>query len=239
MAATTGQTPRNITDFVTWFTENYVIFPFMEACLTAPLMITVGSALFALLALNLPLFFVSMSSLEALTLFNLFGQATGFLATPTSVVASKPGQVPDQCVSKFTTTNGYRFRFFLSEGLSSDVLNKPLYFLSFLAAYLSTAMYQFIPEFNRLGSAYMGRPMTAPLSAAVLIGIFLLFLYTKGCTTIFGGVASLLVGLLLGVLIAYQNILIFGRSSVNVAFVPELTRRGKENQDYICVTAKT
>lgn len=232
-------TPKGITDNITWFTENYVVFPFMEACLTAPLMLTVGSAFFAFLALNLPLFFVALSSMEALTLYNLFGQGAGFLATPTTIVNSKPGQVPDQCVSKFNTTNGYRFRFFLSEGLSADVLNKPLYFLSFITAYLSTAMYQFIPEFTRLGSAYEGRPMTAPISAAVITGIFLLFLYTKGCTSFFGGAASLLIGLLIGVLIAYQNILIFGRSSVNVAFVPELSRRGTQNQDYICVTKKT
>ena len=229
------QTPSNFQSLLVEPINEYIVQNFIEVCLTSPLMITVGSAFFALVSTNLPLATLSLSSMIALFLFNVMGSVTGFLASPDSVASAKLDQVSNDCVSSFSTLNGYRFRYFLSQGLTQDVLNKPLYFLSFLGSYLTAALNEYQDEFSRLGPSYSGRPYVAPISVFVVLAIFTLFLYTKGCSSIPLLLTSIVAGWIVGFALAFVVLYVLGRSTLNVTFVPELLKR---KSDYICVTAK-
>jgi hypothetical protein len=70
----------------------------------------------------------------------------------------------------------------------------------------------------------------------MFIILYTLYLVINGCDGIFNLLATILIGLLVGYLICYQNYFLFGKSSVDLIFVPILGKRS--GMDYVCVKTK-
>ena len=121
----------------------------------------------------------------------------------------------------------------MEQGLKTTFPNQPLYFIAFAASYCLQSMMFFSKEASELGPQYSNRPYLAMVGAGIFLALFSIYLLIYGCDSIFTIFFSIFVGALIGLLICYQNYLLFGKDGVNLMFIPPLARR--TGMDYICV----
>jgi hypothetical protein len=193
----------------------------------APIIFTFGTAFFALISFNYPLAVFAASGAEASILYSVFTAVGDALAVPTEQPASKEG-----CTSKFEVLTPARFAFSLR---GQTFPNSPLYFLSFAASYLITSMSSYTEELTAMGPQYSSRPFIALIGAAMLIVLYAAYVLAKGCDSLLSVGVSILIGIFVGYMISSQNLLLLGKPSISVLFIPPLV--DKENMDYLCVKA--
>jgi hypothetical protein len=193
----------------------------------APIIFTFGTAFFALVSFNYPLAVFAASGAEASIVYGLFTAVGDALAIPTVQPASKEG-----CTSKFEVLTPARFALSLR---GQAFPNSPLYFLSFAASYLITSMSSYTEELTAMGPQYSSRPFIALIGAAMLIVLYAAYVLSKGCDSLISVGVSILIGIFVGYMISSQNLLLLGKPSISVLFIPPLV--DKENMDYLCVKA--
>ena len=224
--------------------KEFILIPVDKGILTAvpeighlsPIILSLGTAFIALVTLNFPLIMLSGSTVEAYLIYNVLSSASSYTVTPLLGVIE--GQLPPEqrkyCKSFFQTLTPSRFDYLMSKGLRADFPNSPLYFISFAAAYCIQSMYFFSEECSQLGPQYSNRPYLAIIAAAMFVLLYSIYLLSFSCDSGFTLVFTVMLGLLVGYLICYQNYLLFGKSAVDLLFIPSLARRS--GMDYICVT---
>lgn len=200
----------------------------------APVILTLGTAFLGIITLNWPLSVFSASSFEALMFYNILKVLSDYSITPILGMDSTP--LKGVCQSYFQTMTPSRFSWFLQEGVKKSFPNKSLYFISFAASYCIQSLLTFSKEASELGPKVSNRPYLAIAGAAMFIGLYALYLSSYGCETFFSIIGSITFGVLIGMLICYQNYLLFDKSSVNLMFIPPLVRRS--GMDYLCVSSK-
>ena len=141
------------------------------------------------------------------------------------------------CHSYFKTLTPARFRFMMDQGLRTTFPNQALFFISFAASYCLQAMLFYSKELSELGPQFSNRPYLAIVGAGMFILLFAIYLLMFGCDSIFTIFFSILIGIAVGVLIGFQNNLLFGKESVNLLFIPTLADR--KGMDYVCVSKTT
>lgn len=229
--------------FVNKFYE-YILLPADQSILQilpelghlAPVIMTVGSGLFALLTLNASLGMFALSSVEAYAILSWLQSLAHVAATPTLFFRSDPS-TPSQtqaCASRFQMITPSRFDFFMKRGLLADFPNAPLYMMSYATGYILQSFAFFNKEIENLGPAYSNRPYLAMIAAGLFISLYSAYIAMYGCDSLLSMFTAILLGLFVGYLISNQNALLFGKWSVNVLFTPELSKR--EGMDYLCVT---
>ena len=192
----------------------------------APIILTFGAAFFALVSFNYPLAVFAASGAEASIIYSLFSAAGDLLAYPTAQAS------PDRCSSTFETLTPARFSMLLR---GKPFPNSPLYFLSFAASYLIQSMFYYSEELTAMGPQYSSRPFIAAIGAAMLLLLYSAYVLAFGCEGLMSIAASVLLGLFVGYLISSQNLLLLGKPSISVLFVPPLVNN--PNMDYLCVKA--
>ena len=222
----------------------YILIPFDKGVLTAvpeighlsPIILSIGTAFVALVTLNFPLMMLSGSTVEAYLIYNALSSVGAYTVTPLLGVID--AQLPEDqrkfCKSFFQTLTPSRFDYLMSKGLRANFPNSPLYFISFAAAYCIQSMYFFSEECSELGPQYSNRPYLAIIASGMFILLYSIYLLAFSCDSGFTLMFTIILGLLAGYLICYQNFLIFGKSAVDLLFIPSLARR--TGMDYICVT---
>jgi hypothetical protein len=201
----------------------------------SPVILTMGSLFMSISTLNYAYAMLALVSFEALGLQSLL-QTVGNYAATSASVAQAPEQ-PAKCSSYFQTLTPSRFKSIVQNGLASSFPNSALYFLSFVSAYCVQSMLFFSNECSELGPQYSNRPYLAIASASLFLTLYALYLIIYGCDSIMRLTGTLIVGILVGILLCYQNYMLFGKSSVNLLFIPEITQRS--GMDYICATVNT
>jgi hypothetical protein len=222
----------------------FILIPVDKGVLTAvpeighlaPIILSIGTAFVAIVTLNFPLMMLSGSTVEAYLIYTALSSASSYTVTPLLGVIE--GQLPpDQrkfCKSFFQTLTPSRFDFLMSKGLRADFPNSPLYFICFAAAYCIQSMYFFSQECSELGPQYSNRPYLAIIASAMFVLLYSIYLLAFSCDSGFALAFTIILGLLVGYLICYQNFLLFGKTAVNLLFIPSLAKRS--GMDYICVT---
>jgi hypothetical protein len=202
----------------------------------SPIILSMGAAFVALVTLNFPLMMLAGSTVEAYFAYNALRSISSYSITPILGVADSQ-LPPDQrkaCKSFFQTLTPSRFDYLMSKGLRNDFPNSPLYFICFAVAYCVQSMYFFSQECSDLGPQYSNRPYLAIIASAMFITLYTIYLLAFSCDTAFTLVFTVILGLLVGYLICYQNYLLLGKNAVNLLFIPALARR--TGMDYLCVT---
>jgi len=205
----------------------------------SPIILSIGTAFVALVTLNFPLMMLAGSTVEAYFAYNTLASISSYSITPLLGVADSQ-LPPDQrkaCKSFFQTLTPSRFDYLISKGLRNEFPNSPLYFICFAAAYCVQSMYFFSQECSELGPQYSNRPYLAIIASAMFIILYTIYLLAFSCDTAFNLVFTVVLGFLVGYLICYQNYLLFGKSAVDLLFIPSLARR--TGMDYICVTTNS
>lgn len=207
---------------------------FAELSLFSPAIFTLGSLFISFITLNYPIFLLSIASGEALLLQNVLKGVSSYMATAESIQSSKDIGKDVKCKSKYQGSESTKFKYLLDNGLSAPFPNSALYFLSFASAYCIQSMSFFSKESYERGSAYSSRPYIAYISAGLSIILFSIFLLINTCDTPLGVILSVILGLLIGFTLCYQNYLLFGKAGVDLLFIPPLVER--KGMDYICVS---
>ena len=222
--------------------QDYVLAPMDSLVKTvpevghlSPVIMTFGTLFVAMITLNYPLFVLGLSSGEAYLVYNAISGVSSLAATPFSGVKTEAGK--DACSSFYQGLSPSRFEYFMKRGLLKEFPNTPLYFICFAASYCIQSMFFFSKESSELGPSYSNRIYLALLATGMFIVLYTLYLIINGCDGIFSLLATILIGLLVGYLICYQNYFLLGKSSVDLIFVPILGKR--TGMDYVCVRTKS
>jgi hypothetical protein len=94
----------------------------------------------------------------------------------------------------------------------------------------------FSKECSELGPRYSNRIYLAIIAAAMFVLLYTMYLLVNGCENFFSLTSTALIGAFIGYLICYQNFFLFGKSAVDLLFVPIIGRRS--GLDYVCVRTK-
>ena len=200
----------------------------------SPVFLIFGSLFISLVTLNYPIFMLSASSAEAMLLYNLIYNITGYAVSPKFGLNTDAAEQAQTCGSYFKKITPSRFNYFITQGLRHEFPNQALYFISFGAAYLIQSMVYMSEECSELGPQYSSRTYLAILTAVMFIALYILYLTAYGCDSLGYLLMTVLLGCLVGYLISVQNFLLLGKNGINVMFLPTLGR--KSGMDYICVT---
>lgn len=201
----------------------------------SPVIMTFGTLFVALITLNYPLFVLGLSSAEAYLIYNTISGVSSLAATPFMGVKTESSK--GECSSFYQGLSPSRFEYFMKRGLLKEFPNTPLYFICFAAAYCIQSMFFFSKECSELGPSYSNRIYLSLLATGMFIILYTLYLLINGCDGFFSLFATIIIGLLVGYLICYQNYFLFGKGSVDLIFVPILGKRS--GMDYVCVRTKS
>ena len=203
----------------------------------SPVFLIFGSLFISLITLNYPIFMLGVSSAEAMLIYNLIYNTIGYAISPKFGLNTDGAEQSQTCGSYFKKITPSRFNYFISQGLRHEFPNQPLYFICFGAAYLIQSMVYMSEECSELGPQYSSRTYLAIITAVMFIVLYMIYLNAYGCDSLSYLLFTVILGSLVGYLISVQNFLMFGKSAVNVMFLPTLGRRS--GMDYICVTTNT
>ena len=212
-----------------------VIARLSELSLFSPAIFTLGSLFISFITLNYPIFLLSLASGEALLLQNALKGVSNYMSTADSIQGSKDLGKDPKCKSKYEGSESTKFKYLLDNGITTPFPNSALYFLSFACSYCIQSMLLFTEECQARGPSYSIRPYIGYLSAGLLIAMFSLYMLIYSCDTPLGVILSVILGLLIGFTLCYQNYLLFGKAGVDLLFIPPLVSRS--GMDYICVSS--
>jgi hypothetical protein len=225
---------KAIADFVFTFVDKAVVEALPEYGHLAPAIIIVGSLITSLATLNFPIFMIAASSAEAKWVEGVIFGFMSYIQNPAELSSSPEPSNPGKCGSKFSSYVPSRFETLVGQGLMRSFPNSPIYFLSFFVAYCFQCLLFFSKEMSEYGPNYSSRTYMAILSGSMFVLLYAAYLYANGCVGIGGLFVSILVGALVGYLIAVQNYMLLGKSAVNLTFIPPIQER--KGLDYVCVT---
>jgi hypothetical protein len=221
--------------------KEFLIIPFDKVILQSvpeiahlsPVFLTLGTAFMAIITLNYPLAMFSASTFESLLFYNAFKLFADYSLTPALGIATPSAK--GVCSSTFQSLTPSRFHWLLEQGSRNIFPNQPLYLISFAAAYCIQSLLNFSEEASELGPKVSNRTYLALAGAALFVGLYALYLSAFGCESFFSLALTIVIGALVGILICFQNTMLFGKSSVNLMFIPPLAKRS--GMDYICVSS--
>ena len=197
----------------------------------SPIIFTAAAALMAAITFNYPLAMFAASTMEASLVYRIITPFAQYAATPDTI---RPEGVKGMCTSYFHTLTASRFGKLLDTGLVPAFPNYSLYYIVFAVSYCIQSLLHFSQECTALGKSYVNRPYLGILSGSLFVVLYTLYLYVYGCDTAFSLLLTIILAALVGYLISYQNVAIFGKESINMLFIPPLVKRS--GMDYVCVT---
>ena len=196
----------------------------------SPVIFTLGSLYVAAVTLNYPILIFSLASGEAFLIKYILSGISNFLATSDTVQVDAGAE----CKSIYEGSISTKFKHLLQNGVGTTFPNSPLYFISFAAAYCIQSMLYYSEECSKRGPAYSSRPYIAYIMAALIIILFSLYTLMYNCDSTFSIMMSVITGLIVGFMLCYQNLLVFGKEGIAMLFIPPLVQRN--GLDYICVS---
>ena len=196
----------------------------------------VFTVLFSILTQNFALGTLALTLIEAMLTFTLFGTGVNYF------MDSKAPQRPEACQAGFPTSLSSYSTLSIFSGFSQENLfpSYPIALVSTLIGYILTALLQYTAELKQLGPGWELRvPIATTLSFLVLTA-FVLFRYIAGCENLGVITGTLVIGLLLGTLLTFQNLTFLGKESVNVLGIPILESKTIDGKPlYVCAKAES
>ena len=192
------------------------------------------TGVYAFLTLNYPFAVMFGSLLEATAIFHLLRSFASYVqVADLSVLRTQSSQ---QCRSGFSSKVLSSLSMFSSESRVSFP-SAPLYMFSVAAAYVfSTLNYQ-AKELEALGPAFSSRYYFSVIFLLSLLLMLSLFRLSFACDSFGVILATIPIGLVVGITLVMQNKLLFGAQSINLLGIPLLKNRTVAGKKlYVCPT---
>jgi len=191
------------------------------------------TGLYALLTLSYPFAILFGTLIESTLFFHILRS----IATYFRIGGTDRESGSEQCRSGFTLLGTETFSMFTSR---HDVSfpSSPIYMTAVASSYFLGSLLTLSSELEALGSGFSSRFYIS----AVFLSLFILLVVStrlvRGCDGYFTALASMFVGLLIGLVLVYQNYSIFGnngKQAINLIGIPILRGRTVDGQPiYIC-----
>jgi hypothetical protein len=182
------------------------------------------------------------SSLSNLTFFGSLIEGLGifhlikFITSSLGATFSKPSDSYSSigCKTGFMTPSFTDLSLFGADP-TNTFPSAPMYILSVGAAYLITSLGKQIPELQALGPEFSARYYISVVMLCSLLFVVGCYRLYSSCESVGGMIVSILLGLLVGTLILYQNYALFGPDSTNMLGIPLLKDRTVNGEKiYVC-----
>lgn len=236
LPTTSSQPGKAVLEILFTVIDKFTVQSLPEYGHLAPAIVILGSFLVSLVTLNFPLFMLGVSSLEAKAVEGLFGSFAAYTMNPLDILGKGQSLEKGKCTSSLSSIQS-RFTDLMADGLRRPFPHSGIYYLSFIVAYSLQSLLFFAKEFTEYGPNYSSRVYIAGLSGAIFVLLYGAYLLANGCVGAGTIVLSIILGSVIGYLISIQNYTLFGKSSVNLTFIPPMEVR--KGLDYVCVTQKT
>lgn len=141
----------------------------------------------------------------------------------------------DACKPGFSFSNNMRLSIVETVGLPSMFPSPIMFFLSGVISYIIFAMQQFGREIKSLSGDIEVRTQVACALSGLFMLATLMFRYSYGCESFGTLLFSIVLGMIAGAAIVYQNVAVFGRDSINILNIPMiLTALEQGKPMYVC-----
>jgi hypothetical protein len=196
-----------------------------------------ASAFYALITFSFPFAVFSGSMVEAVLILRALKGAAQYLnaiSPSTSAQASSP-----KCRGGFRTVTMESYTLYPSDYIT-PFPSTPLYMIGAALSYMLTSLSNLSKELEALGPTYSSRYYLSLMFSMLVLLAFMLFRMYNSCEGFFNAFLSVVVGLVVGGLLVYQNKAIFGSygsNAVNMLGIPLLANRAANGQTlYLCPT---
>jgi len=190
---------------------------------------------FSILTQNFAFGVLSLTLIESTLAFLLIGSGVGYFTGPGGL------ETPDACQAGFPSSVSSYATLSLFNGFTATkglFPSQPVALVSTLVGYVLTALYQYAPEFKQLGHNYELRTPLAITLGFLVLTAFVLFRYIAGCENLGVLMGTVIVGIILGTILTFQNVTVLGKESVNLLGVPTLESRTIGGKPlYVCAKA--
>ena len=194
-----------------------------EFILLFPDSLVFGSLLFGIITVSFVHSLLFISIIESLVaLYGLQGLFSFLIGK---------SNITEHCTSKFHTAVFQD----LFVGSNSNNPSYYTYVVAVVSSYVLTSLYYLNDELEVLDASFIKQ---YNMSLFLLVGLpiaYSIFRMVNGCDTVSSTFLGLFFGLVIGVVLCYQNKQVFGRESINFLGIPLLRSKTANNEPiYIC-----
>lgn len=205
------------------FFENYLKITVGETIRILPDSLLFMSGFFALLTSSLPQAMLFVSLLESVVGFHAIQKLSGLFNL--TYVRPSSATFSPMCRSGFRSASLSDVSFFGYGGLESGFPSAPLYILSVAIAYIFTSIQNQVKELEALGPEYASRFYISVMSLMILLFAVASYRMYYSCDSLGVIILSIMIGFVIGSLLVYQNLKLFGPDTINLLSIPLLRDR--------------
>ena len=191
------------------------------------------TGLYALLTLSFPFAILFGSLVESTVFFHILRS----VATYFRIGESSRESGSDQCRSGLTLLGTETFSMFSSK-YDASFPSSPIYITAVASSYFFGSLLTLSSELEALGPGFSSRFYSSVIFLSLFLLIVVCTRLLRGCDGYFTVLASMFIGLLVGLLLVYQNYNIYGKNgkqAINLIGIPILRGRTVDGQPiYIC-----
>ena len=190
--------------------------------------------LFSILTQNFAHGVLALSLIESILAFSLIGNGVNYFISKNGMVARTQ---EGACESGFPSSMSSYATLSLFSGLTKGVSfpSPSIAIISTTIGYTLSSLIAYSGELKELGPTWETRiPIAVTLSFLTLLA-FVLFRYIAGCEGLDIIVGSLVLGIIIGTTIMFQNMNLLGKESINILGIPTLESRTAAGKSlYVC-----
>jgi hypothetical protein len=226
-------------DFFQKFLDLLELYPgsgLRELIRLVPDSLFLGVGLFAFLAQNYAMGMLFMALFEAMFITVGIQNLMGYISLSDTIGTEKSGS--KECIGGFQSPTLQTVSIFFNVPARSSFPSSPIFILTTALMYVVSSAQGFSAELSELGPAFSTRYYIGLMLSLILLFIVATYRFMSGCDG-FGTISlSLLFGAAAGIVLCWQNTLLFGRESTNIIGVPMFANRTADGKPiYICPTA--
>jgi hypothetical protein len=198
----------------------------VETLRLLPDSVVLGTALLAIVSLCKSYGILVLTMVELMCIQRLFATLLGGIAP----LGAGYDALHQTCQPGFTFPNMMRISLLETIGKPSLFPSPVMFFLTGTLAYMVGSVKEFGREIKTLGGDLQTRTTVGVVLCSFLAFIVLAFRYSYGCESFGTLFISMLLGLVAGIALIFQNKALFGREGINVLNLPMIltaTESGK------------
>jgi hypothetical protein len=210
----------------------------METIRLFPESIILASGLFALFTISYPMTVFFGTMIETSLMYRLVRSIADYL---TFSVGSSEGSAAARRDSAKCRSGFYQQADFTDVSLLAGIIRSnafpsyPVFIVATAASYVFNTLNKLSKELEISGPAYASRYYTTMIFSALLLFVLIAYRALYGCESYMSLLLTAGIGILLGVVLVYQNTILFGKEGINLIGIPILRNRTATGQNiYIC-----
>jgi hypothetical protein len=215
------------------FLKDYPGANLAELARILPDSLVIMSGVMALLTTSLPFGVLFGSFLESILVFHLLRKGLSYFDI--SFLKQAPKAYQNTCRTGFMSPTLSDLSLFGSNQSFNALPSAPIYILSVAIGYIYSAMSNQKKELDALGPMYSSRLYISILGMALFLFLIAAYRMYSECDTFPVILLTIPIGLLIGTVLVYQNLGLFGPDSTNLAAIPLLRNRAANGETlYVC-----